>query len=92
MIASENLHRDGQVTLPMKTEIMVVIDVLCAWHCFYSSVWLRLISCYFFYFFFFGNPGLLDMCLYTLPEVCRSFFSLKFSLTVFQNIRCISLV
>lgn len=53
MIVSEKLHRDGQVTLPTKTEIMVAIDVVCVWHCFCSSVRLSLISCYFFTFYFF---------------------------------------
>lgn len=49
MIVSKRLHRDGHVT-PMKTEIVVVIDVVCAWHCFYNRVWLSLISCHFFTF------------------------------------------
>lgn len=29
MIVREKLHRDGQVTLPKKTEIMVVIGIVC---------------------------------------------------------------
>lgn len=31
---------------------MVVIDVVCPWHCFYNSVWLRLVTFFLFPYLF----------------------------------------